>query len=419
MIETRPLCSLDVHPFENAMWAAILLARKARFRTAPNPSVGAVLVRDGNIVAEGYHRGVGLPHAEIEALEDAKRKGVNVAACSMVVTLEPCRHYGRTPPCTEAILAAGIRHVVIGALDPTTEAGGGADMLRSRGVSVESGVLRQDCEDLISNFATWVTSPYPYVILKLAATLDGRIATRAGHSRWISGEASRRRVHMLRSLADAVMVGGNTFHHDNPGLDYRPQAGEPPAKRQPLAVVVSSRLPDATSASPILQNRPRDAFFWTTAASAASPKADSLRKKGAHVLGLPSSLSPGTGGTTRGPRAELDLAEGLRQLRSDSGVYHVLCEGGGRLALSLLQAGLVGEFHLHLSPRVLADNEATPIFDGRSPLHLDEALPLRFSESETVEGDLLLTLRPEKNFATMPSATTKGSDSSANNGGGY
>lgn len=402
------------HPFDEAMREALALARARRFRTAPNPGVGAVLVRDGRIVARGSHKGAGYPHAEVEALEDARQKGVDPSGCVMVVTLEPCSHHGRTPPCTEALLGAGVRHVVIGAMDPTPEAGGGAKILRARGVTVETGILRRECEDAISDFVTLRTTPYPYVILKLAATLDGRIATRTGHSRWISGEASRRRVHMLRSLADAVMVGGNTFHHDNPGLNYRPVAGEPPVEKQPLAVVVSSRLPDAEGAASIVRERPEQAFFWTTVASAASPKAEALRKKGVTVLGLPlspssvagfsGSMAGGMSGGGHGPRAELDLAEGLRRLRAESGVNHVVCEGGGRLGLSLLRAGLVGEFHLHLSPRILGDNEATPLFSGFSPLQLDEALPLRFTGTEMLEGDLLLTLRP----LAVPAAAKKG-----------
>lgn len=403
------------HPFEAAMREALCLARRGCFMTAPNPAVGAVLVRDGEIVAGGYHKGAGLPHAEIEALRDAQEKGIDPAACTMVVTLEPCCHHGRTPPCTDAILAAGIRHVVIGALDPNPQAGGGAELLRTRGVQVETGILRTECEDTISDFVTWQTTPYPYVILKLASTLDGRIATRTGHSQWITGTAARRRVHHIRRVMDAVMVGGNTFHYDSPSLTYRPDPdtpGDPPAERQPLAVIVTSRLPDGPGSSPILRDRPEQAIFWSTVASAASPKAEALRKRGAHVLGL--SSTPGVGAASHGPRAALDLAEGLAALRKDHGCHYVLCEGGGRLGLSLLRDRLVGELHLHMSPRILGDNEAIPLFDGLSPHQMDEAFPLRFVKSEMLEDDLLLTLRP----VSTASETDPGIEGAAHNDGG-
>ncbi|MDL2272559.1 bifunctional diaminohydroxyphosphoribosylaminopyrimidine deaminase/5-amino-6-(5-phosphoribosylamino)uracil reductase RibD [Desulfovibrio sp. OttesenSCG-928-I05] len=403
------------HPFETAMREALDQARRGRFMTAPNPNVGAVLVRDGEIVARGYHKGAGLPHAEIEALRDAQEKGVDPAVCTMVVTLEPCCHHGQTPPCTDALLAAGIRHVVIGALDPNPTAGGGAELLRARGVQVETGILRAECEDLISDFVTWQTSPYPYVILKLASTLDGRIATRTGHSQWITGTAARRRVHQVRRFMDAVMVGGNTFHYDSPSLDYRPEAGDPPAERQPLAVIVTSRLPDASVVSPILRDRPEQALFWSTVASAASPKAEALRKRGARVLGL--SSTPGPGAASHGPRAELDLAEGLTALRKDHGCHYLLCEGGGRLGLSLLRDRLVGELHLHMSSRILGDNEAIPLFDGLSPHQMDEAFPLRFVASEMLEDDLLLTLRPLAAPAADAPATESCEGPARNDGG--
>ena len=380
------------HPLLHAMDEAIRLAEERRFLTAPNPCVGAVLVREGDVVAGGCHQGAGSPHAEIEALRDAAEKGIDPATCALVVTLEPCSHHGLTPPCTDAILAASIPHVVIGAMDPNPEASGGAEILRRNGVRVETGVARQECEDLISDFTTWQTGPYPYILLKLASTLDGRIATRTGHSRWITCEASRKRVHELRRRMDAVIVGGNTFHYDSPRLDYRLEDDSAPDDKQPLAVVVTSRLPDPGDSSFLLRERPTETIFWTTVAAAAGPKAKGLRERGVRVVGLPAS--PSSDGTARGPRAELDLAEGLRLLRAEAGCRYALCEGGGRLGLSLIREKLVGEFHLHLSPRILGDNEATPLFDGLSPLTMDEALPLRFVESHMCGRDFLLTLRP-------------------------
>jgi diaminohydroxyphosphoribosylaminopyrimidine deaminase/5-amino-6-(5-phosphoribosylamino)uracil reductase len=199
------------HPYHDLMLQAVALAAESRWQTCPNPNVGALLVKDGQVLASGRHKGPGLPHAEVEALRDAAAKGVNPADCTLVVTLEPCRHHGKTPPCTEAILRAGIRHVVVGANDPNPEAAGGAAILREAGVEVECGVALDPCLDLIDDFLTWQRTDLPYTLLKLASTLDGRIASRNGHSKWITCEETRRRVHALRRHMQAILVGGNTF----------------------------------------------------------------------------------------------------------------------------------------------------------------------------------------------------------------
>ncbi len=383
---------MTAHPLHFAMDEAIALARLGRFQTAPNPAVGAVLVQNSAVVAQGRHTACGAPHAEVEVLRDAAGKGIDVSGCTLVVTLEPCSHYGHTPPCTDAIIKAGIKHVVIGASDPNPEAAGGAEILRRHGVTVETGLLRQECEDLIADFTTWQTTDLPYTILKLASTLDGRIATRTGHSKWISCEETRDRVHAIRRYAGAVIIGGNTFYQDNPKLTYRPRPDAPPAERQPLAVVVTSRLPTLDPSLYLLKERPEQTIFWTTVAAAASPRAEALRKVGARVLGL--SSRPRTNTAGHGLRAELELNEGLSSLRKELGCLYTLCEGGGRLGLSLLSKGLAHELHLHLSPRILADNEATALFDGLSPLQIDDALPLRFLETERCRDDLIITLRP-------------------------
>lgn len=384
------------HPFHDLMLQAVALADKARWQTAPNPRVGALLVKDGVVVAEGWHRGPGLPHAEVEALADAKNKGVNPAECVMVITLEPCRHHGKTPPCTDALLAAGVRRLVIGAPDPNPEAAGGVELLRSQGLEVETGIALQECLDLIEDFRTWQTSELPYTLLKLASTLDGRIATRTGHSRWISSPETRKRLHSLRRHMQAIIVGGNTFYQDNPRLTYRP-GDDPEAEEcvqspdQPLAVVVSSRLPEAGLTMHLLKERPEMTIFWTTVAAAASPKAEALRKRGVRILGLPSHTKANTRG--HGMRAELDLTAGLVHLRKELHCHYALCEGGGRLGISLLHEGLAKELHLHLAPKIFGDNEATPLFDGLTPMHIDEGLQLRITDSLPSGDDIMLTLR--------------------------
>lgn len=360
---------------------AIALAERGRGQTAPNPCVGAVLARDGRVVARGWHTACGQPHAEIEALRDAKAKGVNPAACTLYVTLEPCNHHGKTPPCTEAILAAGIPSVVVGALDPNPVAQGGAEFLRQQGLAVRTGVRERSCQDLIADFRLWQTTDRPFCMVKLATTLDGRIATRNGHSAWISGPDSRREVHRLRAWCQAVIVGGSTFRADNPALTCRLDGHDGP---QPLAVIVTRTLPDSPQAFTLLRERPQQTIFWTTAAEARSHRATGLTELGATVWGL---------GETHGG---LDLAEGLRLLRRDRGCLYAMAEGGGQLALSLQAQGLMDELRLFQAMKIVGDAQARPLFAGREITAMSEAWNLRLLEHRFFGPDLYLRLRPKE-----------------------
>lgn len=372
----------DFAPF---MREAIALAQKGRFRVCPNPTVGAVLVRDGQVVARGWHKGAGKAHAEIDCLDNARMEGVESRGATMVVTLEPCKHYGKTPPCTGTLLEAGIARLVYGAHDPNPEASGGAEILAGAGVVVTGPVLERECLDLIADFTIWQTTQRPYVILKLASTLDGRIATRNGHSRWISSEASRRMVHKLRAgigmCGGAILVGGGTFRSDNPSLVSR--VDEDSGSPQPLACILTSRLPKAEAEFHLLRERPQDTIFFASPAATASTTAEALRKIGCRVL----PLGPNVRGTP-------DFSLMLKEMRQTLGCPYVLCEGGGRLALSLLEAGYIDEFHLHLAPIILGDNDAKPLFNGRAPLSLEEALNMRLCSSAICDGDAHLLLRP-------------------------
>jgi len=365
---------------------AIRLARKGRGRTAPNPCVGAVLVRDGNIVAEGYHTAFGQPHAEVEALRDAVSKGVDPRQCTLHVTLEPCNHQGKTPPCTRAILEAGVPEVVIGCADPNaTVAGGGAEFLRSRGVTVRMGLREQQCKDLIADFLTWQNTSRPFSILKLATTLDGKIATRDGQAAWISGDASRREVHRLRTWCGAVIVGGGTYRADNPLLTCRlPDYSGP----QPLAVIVTRKLPELMHGSNLLSSRPSQTIFWTSVAESRSDRAARLADLGATVWGLPVwAKDPGNG---------LDLGEGLRLLRRDHGCHYTLTEGGGHLAGSLQQQGLVDELRIFQAMKVLGDDQGRSAFAGRTILSMQDCWEFRLVENTFFETDLYLRLRPKE-----------------------
>ena len=377
--------------FAPFMRQAVALAERGRWAVCPNPTVGAVLVRQGQVVAEGWHKAYGQAHAEVECLRDAAAKGVDPSECTLVVTLEPCSHHGKTPPCTAAILEAGIKHVVVGMRDPNPEAAKGIEFLTAQGVRVVCGVEEALCHDLVADYLTLLTTELPYVILKMAATLDGRIGTRTGHSRWVSGEASRHSVHALREglalCGGAVFIGGGTLRADNPKLTvrYQDHAYDGP---QPLACVLTSRLPAVGSSVYLVQERPNHTIFLTPPATAASPVAQSLRERGVRVWSVESSMDPGPGG--RSP----DMHALLCRLRQELNCPYILCEGGGKLALSLLNAGLVHEFRLHLNPCVLGDNASRPLFDGRSPAQMDEALPLRIVAHEMCGSDLHITLRP-------------------------
>ena len=229
--------------YDEAMRRAVALAEQGRWQACPNPTVGAVLLRDGRIVAEGYHHAAGQPHAEIECLNDARAKGIDPRGATIVVTLEPCNHHGKTPPCSEALIEAGIARVVFGLRDPNPKAAGGLERLRDAGIDIVGPVLEQECRDLVADFLVWQTEQRPYIILKLAATLDGRISTRNRQRQQISNAASHHNVHLLRAgighCGGAVLIGGGTFRADNPALTARAV----PADRQPLACILTSRLP--------------------------------------------------------------------------------------------------------------------------------------------------------------------------------
>lgn len=385
--------SLMQEEFAPFMREAIALAERGRWRAFPNPTVGAVLVRNGEVVARGWHRGAGLAHAEVDCLADAASKGVDASGCTLVVTLEPCRHYGKTPPCTEAILAAGIRRVVYGHRDPNPDAGGGAELLADAGLEVLGPLLEGECRDLVADFLVWQSSERPYVLLKLASTLDGRIATRNGVSQWISGPDSRTAVHDLRAgvgrAGGAILVGGGTFRADDPLLTARLNPAqdadsENEILRQPLACILTSRLP-APDGARLLKERPKETVFFVSPALAASAAAQALRELGVRVLAL--GGAPGGGP---------DFSLMFRILKQELGCPYVLCEGGGQLALSLLDAGLVDEFHLYLAPLILGDADARPLFSGRMPLDLEEGLKLRICHMERVGEDAHLVLRPAK-----------------------
>ncbi|WP_291322026.1 bifunctional diaminohydroxyphosphoribosylaminopyrimidine deaminase/5-amino-6-(5-phosphoribosylamino)uracil reductase RibD [Desulfonatronospira sp.] len=363
------------------MLKALSLAEQGKGFTPPNPCVGALLVSGDRILGRGWHRACGDNHAEVEAIENARQNAADLTGCTMYVTLEPCNHHGRTPPCTRAILEAGIPEVVIGARDTNSFVqGGGAEYLKSRGIKVTIGVEEQKCLDLIADFCLWQKSGRPYVYLKTASTLDGRIGTRTGHSRWVTSVNARQVVHHLRSRTGAVLVGGNTFYQDNPELTCRTHKVE----QQPLAVIITSRLPDPKQNWYLLQQRPTRTVFWTNTSAAGSEAARRLVDLGCKVMGLDRDASG------------LDLLQGLQRLRSEMGVYHLMCEGGGKLAAGLLQQGLVDELWAFVALKILGDEQGIPVSSGRDVQLMHDTLDFRLGEIVNLGPELLLKLFPRQ-----------------------
>lgn len=379
---------MSIDPRDEALVReALIEGDRGHFTTFPNPAVGAVLVRDGQIVARGHHEKAGGPHAEVACLADARAKGIDPKGLTMAVTLEPCNHTGRTGPCSEALLAAGIARVVVGMPDLSAKAHGGAARLASAGVEVVGHVLEPACRLSLADWLTWSRRNRPFVFLKLAATLDGRIATRTGHSRWVTGEEARASVHQLRAniarTGGCVLVGGETFRRDNPDLRARGVHASGP---QPRACVFARVLPkpEELPSRVLTSERAADTFFFlpADAAERQRDRVRALEAAGARVL---------TGPEDTAPRAQLSA---LLSALWKEGVPYVLCEGGGRLALMLLEAGLVDLYFHHLSPSLLGDNLAAPLFDGRAPSVMDERLTLLPVGQRPLGRDLGLAFVP-------------------------
>jgi diaminohydroxyphosphoribosylaminopyrimidine deaminase/5-amino-6-(5-phosphoribosylamino)uracil reductase len=353
------------------MLRALELAGRGVGRTAPNPPVGAVIVRDGKIVGEGFHPQAGEPHAEVFALRDA---GARARGATIYVTLEPCSHFGKTPPCADALIAAGVTRVFIGVVDPNPKvAGRGIERLRAAGVEVHHGLLEDDCRRLLAPFAKLIGSGMPLTIYKSAMTCDGNIATACGDSRWVSGEQSRLRVHQLRDRVEAIMVGSETALKDDPLLNTRLADGP---GRDPLRVVVDSRLRIDPACRMLQQESPAGTLIATV--SDDESKIAALEAAGAEVLVLPAC------------DGHVSLVELWRELgRRD--VQHLLLEGGAHLASAAFAAGLIDRMMLFIAPKLLAGRSPFGIFAGAGCDKMAQATALKDVRYEQVGDDLLLT----------------------------
>ena len=340
---------------------AIALARQAIGRTAPNPSVGAVVVKDSRVVGRGFHPKAGKPHAEIYALEDA---GDNARGATIFVTLEPCNHYGKTPPCTEAIIKAGISRVVVGAIDPNPiVAGKGIERLKDAGIVVDVGVCAQECNDLIEWYSFRLKNARPYVILKAAITLDGRIATSGGDSQWISSEESRHYVHELRNQVDGLIVGIGTVLKDTPLLTCRIEGG-----RDPMRIILDPQFKIPADAKCLGYG----SLVFTTKPLAARPEiiqhgTDSVQME----LG-PSGLFPWA-----------CVLEHLGKI----GLHCVMVEGGSGVYSSLLRSGLVDKLLFFIAPKILGGG--LPLVDWGSPARIADSLKVVITKVSLIGGDIL------------------------------
>lgn len=368
------------------MRLALRLARRGHGRTSPNPMVGAVIVRAGKVMGTGWHRRAGLPHAEVEALEAVRRAGEDPRDATLYVTLEPCSTQGRTPPCTAAIVESGIRRVVAAATDPNpSHAGRGFELLRQAGVQVETGVLAGEADRLNEAFNHWVVERRPFVTVKVAMTLDGRIATRTGESKWITGPAARQVAMRWRAGADAVLVGVGTVLADDPALTVR-RGGEPvSAKRQPLRIVLDSR-----ARTPVTSRLLTDGMAGRTliVVTDRAPR-DRVRA----LTGRVEVLTAPVEGTGADPaRSRIDL-EWLLDHLGGRPVVNLLVEGGGTVHGALLDRGLVQRFLGFYAPLMVSGERAPRALGGEGAGGWEGIRQLAQVESRRVEPDWLLTGR--------------------------
>jgi len=359
------------------MRRALALARRAWGDTHPNPMVGALLVRDGRVVGEGWHARAGGPHAEVVALREA---GELARGATLIVTLEPCSTHGRTPPCTDAILAAGVAGVVVGTVDPNpAHAGNGLDLLRQAGVEVVSGILGDECADLNLIFNHWIVHRQPLFAAKVATTLCGRIATRSGHSQWITGAAAREDVHRWRRYFPAIATGSGTVLADNPHLTARlPELDQ----HCPRRFVMDRSLSTVLEPLPhVYGDAYRERTTVVTREDAPAERERVLRAQGVGVLRLPAS-------------SDQEAFAAFRAHCLAQGIEAVLFEGGGRLTSALLEARPLDYLLAYRAPVILADEAAVAPFSGAAPDFIQQGWRLEdvrhaiFGDDQLLRGRL-------------------------------
>jgi diaminohydroxyphosphoribosylaminopyrimidine deaminase / 5-amino-6-(5-phosphoribosylamino)uracil reductase len=357
------------------MRKAIELAQKARGRTSPNPMVGAVVVRQGKVVGEGYHSRAGQPHAEIEALRKA---GAKAQSADLYVNLEPCCHFGRTPPCTDAIIQAGIKRVFVGMKDPDARVSGkGLRALKAKGILVVSGILKNECINLNEAFLKVIKTGMPFVILKTAMSLDGKIATRSGDSRWISGELARNHVHKIRNHVDAIMVGTETVLKDNPLLTCRLAKK---TVKQPVRIILDRRNRIPLTAN-IFKNSRSQKVVYVTGPDISSGRLKALVARKVEVVNGKS----GKKGFHIKP---------LLKVLAKREVNSILIEGGAELNASAFKAGVVDRIVAFISPVLIGGSQAPGFNGGQGVLKVNGAIKLKNIEVTKIGEDLMVEATP-------------------------
>ena len=354
---------------QNHMMRAIELAKRAEGKTAPNPLVGCVLVKDEQVVGEGWHKGPGLDHAEVAALKVA---GDNARGSTAFVTLEPCNHTGRTGPCAEALIEAGVAEVVYALSDPNPIAASGGEALKKAGVKVSHGLCEDQARSLNRFWLKQLRAARPYVVAKFAASLDGKIATHKGDSKWITNSASRARAHDLRKEVDAIVVGANTIIADDPSLTARK---DDEVVGEPLRVVLDSTARTSPGAK-VFDRSGKGALLVTTTKAPESRLAQ-FREHGVEILIL-----------DRGHDGRPDLPLLLAAL-GERGVNGVMVEGGGAVLGGFFDAGLVDEVWAFVAPTIIGGKGKTPV-GGEGASFVTDAFSLSNVETEMLEGDILM-----------------------------
>jgi diaminohydroxyphosphoribosylaminopyrimidine deaminase / 5-amino-6-(5-phosphoribosylamino)uracil reductase len=362
--------NITVERDKRYMRLALRLAEKARGRTSPNPMVGAVVVKNGRVLATGYHKKAGEPHAEAIALGKAGR---TAKGATLYVTLEPCSHTNkRTPPCTPLVISSGIKRVVVAAIDPNPHvSGNGIRTLRKAGIEVVAGVLEAEAKKLNEAFIKHITSGMPFVTLKIAQTLDGKIATATGTSQWITGEEARKEAHRLRDSHDAILVGINTVLNDDPSLTTRIPGGQ-----DPIRVIVDSKLRTPPSAKVITQKSPAKTYI-AAIPTASKDKLVSLLDAGAEIV------------LARAKSGRVDLKH-LMKMLGTYGITSVLIEGGAEVNASALKAGLVDKVVMFIAPVLMTGADSLCSIGGRSPLNLRQSIKLDHVSLRMIGQDLML-----------------------------
>lgn len=374
---------MDSNPWNarDFMKRALELSEKGASMTHPNPMVGAVIVKNGQIIGEGWHHGPGLPHAEVEALKSCREEPTGA---TLYVTLEPCNHWGRTPPCTKAIIEARIAEVQIAIRDSNRQVtGGGIAILEEAGIKVEVGLCRDEALEINRSFFHHCHTGWPWVIMKAATSLDGKIATTGGESRWITGEPARRLVHQLRSRAGAVLIGSGTMLADDPELTNRQFT---PAVRQPLKVVLDSALKIPLTGK-LIGNNPQNLLLFCTEQASVAKKTE------LESLGVRVHRQTGSG--------RVNIPEVLEVLGSQ-GIRSVLVEGGAEIFGGFLQDDAVNEFYLMYAPFFIGGVAAKGVIGGSGIQKLQEARRLVVKSLSHIGEDILVHAYKEEPTTCLP-----------------